>query len=65
MLISEWAEMPYPSLMKLSSFRRRLRAFQAMLGDAPDPAFIAALEYLENRDLDLSIRIGGCWHSMR
>jgi hypothetical protein len=45
--------------MKLSSFRRRLRAFQAMLGSSPDPAFIAALEFLENRDLDLSIRIGG------
>jgi hypothetical protein len=45
--------------MKLSSFRRRLRAFQAMLGEAPDPGFIAALEYLQNRDLDLSIRIGG------
>lgn len=40
-------------------FRSRLRAFQAMLGDAPDPAFIATLEFLENRDLDLSIRIGG------
>jgi len=51
--------MPYPTPMKLSSFRSRLRAFQAMMGDAPDPAFIAALEYLENRDLDLSIRIGG------
>lgn len=40
-------------------FRSRLRAFQAMLGDAPDPAFIATLEFLENRDLDLSIRVGG------
>ena len=40
-------------------FRSRLRAFQAMLGDTPDPGFIATLEYLENRDLDLSIRIGG------
>lgn len=30
-----------------------------MLGDTPDPGFIATLEYLENRDLDLSIRIGG------
>ena len=45
--------------MKLSSFRSRLRAFQAILGNSPDPAFIAALEFLENRDLDLSIRIGG------
>lgn len=30
-----------------------------MLGDTPDPSFIATLEYLENRDLDLWIRIGG------
>jgi hypothetical protein len=45
--------------MKLSSFRHRLRAFQVMLGETPDPGFIAALEYLENRDLDLSVRIGG------
>lgn len=45
--------------MKLSSSRSRLRAFQAMLGISPDPAFIAALEFLQNRDLDLSIRIGG------
>ncbi len=41
------------------SFRTRLRAFQAMRGDTPDPGFIADLEFLENRDLDLSIRIGG------
>lgn len=25
----------------------------------PDPAFIADLEFLENRDLDLSVRVGG------
>lgn len=45
--------------MKHPSFRSRLRAFQAMQGSPPDAAFINALEFLENRDLDLSIRIGG------
>ena len=42
----------------MSSFRRRLRAFQAIRGPEPDPAFIADLEFLENRDLDLSVRQG-------
>jgi hypothetical protein len=41
-----------------SSFRSRLRAFQTMRCDPPDKGFIADLEFLENRDLDLSIRIG-------
>lgn len=41
-----------------STFRTRLRAFQAMRGDPPDCGFIADLEFLENRDLDLSIRLG-------
>ena len=45
--------------MTPSQFRTRLRAFQAMRDDPPDPGFIADLEFLENRDLDLSIRIGG------
>lgn len=40
------------------SFRGRLRAFQRMHGGAPDPGFIADLEFLENRDLDLSVRLG-------
>ena len=40
------------------SFRTRLRAFQDMRGDPPDRGFIADLEYLENRDLDLSVRMG-------
>jgi hypothetical protein len=44
--------------MAFQSFRSRLRAFQAMRGDPPDPGFIADLEFLENRDLDLSIRLG-------
>ncbi|WP_423606535.1 hypothetical protein [Sphingomonas sp. MS122] len=41
-----------------SSFRTALRAFQETRGAAPDPAFIADLEFLENRDLDLSVRLG-------
>ena len=45
--------------MGRGSFRGRLRAFQAMRGETPDAGFIADLEFLENRDLDLSVRIGG------
>ncbi|WP_293843970.1 hypothetical protein [Sphingopyxis sp.] len=30
-----------------------------MRGETPDAGFIADLEFLENRDLDLSVRIGG------
>ncbi|MBX9858281.1 MAG: hypothetical protein K2Y20_01665 [Sphingomonas sp.] len=45
--------------MRTSTYRTRLRAFQAMRGDNPPPGFIADLEFLENRDLDLSVRIGG------
>ena len=44
--------------MTVPSFRSRLRAFQAMRGDPPDPGFVADLEFLENRDLDLSVRLG-------
>lgn len=44
--------------MVFPSFRSRLRAFQAMRCEPPDPGFVADLEYLENRDLDLSIRLG-------
>lgn len=44
--------------MSRSSFRSRLRAFQRIHGGAPDPGFVADLEYLENRDLDLSVRLG-------
>lgn len=40
------------------SYRSRLRAFQTMRGEPPDSGFIADLEFLENRDLDLSIRLG-------
>lgn len=45
--------------MTKRSFRTRLRAFQHMRCSPPDPGFIADLEFLENRDLDLSVRIGG------
>lgn len=44
--------------MRLPSFRTRLRAFQAMRDNPPDPGFVADLEFLENRDLDLSVRLG-------
>lgn len=40
------------------SFRSRLRAYQIMRGDPPDPGFVADLEFLENRDVDLSVRLG-------
>lgn len=45
--------------MARQSFRTRLRAFQHIRGTSPDEGFIADLEFLENRDLDLSVRIGG------
>jgi hypothetical protein len=45
--------------MTKRSSRARLRAFQAMRCNPPDKGFIADLEFLENRDLDLSVRIGG------
>lgn len=40
------------------SFRRILRAFQAVRGSPQDADFLADLAFLENRDVDLSIRIG-------
>jgi hypothetical protein len=45
--------------MARMTFRGRFRAFQAMRGEKADADFIADLEFLENRDLDLSIRLGG------
>ena len=45
--------------MSNRSSRARLRAFQHMRDNPPDRGFIADLEFLENRDLDLSVRIGG------
>jgi hypothetical protein len=44
--------------MAFRSFRTRLRAFQQMRGNPPELGFIADLEFLENRDLDLSVRLG-------
>jgi len=44
--------------MAEQTFRNRLHAFRDMRGDPLDQGFIADLEYLENRDLDLSVRIG-------
>lgn len=42
----------------MRSFRRLLREFKAMRGEQPDAGFVADLEWLENRDLDLSVRHG-------
>ncbi len=44
--------------MPRQSFRLNLRAFQHVRGEPPEPGFIADLEFLENRDLDLSVRSG-------
>ena len=40
------------------SFRSRLRAYQIMRGNPPDPGFVSDLDFLENRDVDLSVRLG-------
>ena len=45
--------------MPVRSTRAHLRAFQKVHGGAPQPGFVADLDYLENRDLDLSVRLGG------
>lgn len=45
--------------MPTRSTRAHLRAFQKIHCGAPAPGFVADLEYLENRDLDLSVRLGG------
>ena len=44
--------------MPTRSTRAHLRAFQKMHGGAPPPGLVADIEYLENRDLDLSVRLG-------
>jgi hypothetical protein len=41
-----------------SSFREQLRAFQRIHAGDPPSGFLADLAWLENRDLDLSIRLG-------
>ncbi|MCW4462195.1 hypothetical protein OK349_10800 [Sphingomonas sp. BT-65] len=40
------------------SFRSAFRAFQAIRGERIDAGFAADLDYLQNRDLDLSVRLG-------
>ena len=52
------AEPSLPAPVGKRSFRRILRTFQTVRGSPVDPEFLADLEFLENRDLDLSIRIG-------
>ncbi len=47
-----------PLRRRPASARSMLRAFQAIRGAAPDPAFMADLGYAQHKDLDLSIRIG-------
>ncbi|CAA9537645.1 MAG: hypothetical protein AVDCRST_MAG23-1570 [uncultured Sphingosinicella sp.] len=47
-----------PLRRRQTSTRTMLRAFQAIRGGAPDPAFLADLQYAQHKDLDLSIRIG-------
>ena len=44
--------------MARRSFRTLFREFQRIRGAEPDGGFVADLEYLENRDLDLSVRLG-------
>jgi hypothetical protein len=44
--------------MARRSFRTLFREFQRIRGSEPDGGFVADLEYLENRDLDLSVRLG-------
>jgi hypothetical protein len=44
--------------MARRSFRTLFREFQRMRGAEPEGGFVADLEYLENRDLDLSVRLG-------
>lgn len=42
----------------IASARALLRAFQQIRGDRPDPAFMADLDYVQHKDLDLSVRLG-------
>ncbi len=45
--------------LKRPTTRKMLRAFQDVRSKCPDPGFMLDLEYLEHKDLDLSIRLGG------
>ena len=40
------------------SARAMLRAYQAVRGDVPDPRLAADLQFVQAKDLDLSVRIG-------
>ncbi len=47
-----------PLKLRRTSARAMLRAFQDIRNNCSDPGFIHDLEYLEHKDLDLSIRLG-------
>jgi hypothetical protein len=47
-----------PLRLRRTSARIMLRAFQDVRTGCDDPGFILDLEYLEHKDLDLSIRLG-------
>lgn len=50
--------MLWRAAMRNRSSRSRLRAFQTIHGGRPAADFLADLHFLENRDLDLSVRLG-------
>ncbi len=43
---------------RTASARTMLRMFQAIRGETADPGFLADLQFAQQKDLDLSIRIG-------
>ncbi len=47
-----------PLKLRRTSARAMLRSFQDIRNNCSDPGFIHDLEYLEHKDLDLSIRLG-------
>ena len=47
-----------PFRRRPASARTMLRVFQQVRGSAPDAAFLADLQFAQQKDLDLSIRIG-------
>ncbi len=47
-----------PLRRPIASARTMLRVFQTSRGEAPDAAFLADLQFAQQKDLDLSIRIG-------
>ncbi len=44
---------------KHMSARSMLRAYQSVHGDVPDPKLSAELAYVQHKDLDMSVRLGG------